>query len=57
MSSFYGNGGVSSAQVDKKIENTTEELKNHIIISKTEPTVQKTGDLWFIIVSDDDNNN
>ncbi len=57
MSSFYGNGGVSSAQVDKKIENTTEELKNHIIVSKTEPTVQKTGDLWFIIVSDDDNNN
>lgn len=52
MSSFYGNG-ISEKEVDGKIEITAEELKNHIIISKTQPTVQKAGDLWFIITSDD----
>lgn len=59
MSSFYGNG-ISAKEVDGKIQVTAEELKNHIIISKTQPTVQKAGDLWFIISSDDDtegNNN
>lgn len=55
MSSFYGNG-ISSKEVDEKIQITAEDLKNHIIVSKTEPIVQKTGDLWFVIVSDDDNN-
>lgn len=54
MSSFYGNG-ISAKEVDGKIQVTAEELKNHIIISKTQPTVQKAGDLWFIITSDDDN--
>lgn len=61
MSSFYGNGGggsgISPAEVDGKIQTMAEELKNHIIISKTQPTVQKAGDLWFIITSDDNNNN
>ena len=52
MSSFYGNG-ISAKEVDEKIEITAEELKNHIIISKTQPTVQKAGDLWFVITSDD----
>ena len=51
MSSFYGNG-ISAKEVDGKIEITAEELKNHIIISKTQPTVQKAGDLWFVITSD-----
>lgn len=58
MSSFYGNGagGVSAKEVDEKIEISSEELKNHIIISKTEPTVQKAGDIWFVIVGDNENN-
>lgn len=56
MSSFYGNG-ISAKEVDGKIEITAEELKNHIIISKTQPTVQKAGDLWFVITSDDQENN
>ncbi len=56
MSSFYGNG-ISAKEVDGKIEITAEELKNHIIISKTQPTVQKAGDLWFVITSDDQEGN
>lgn len=56
MSSFYGNlggtGDSSSEEVNRKIQET----KNHIIFSKTQPTVQKTGDIWVIIVSDDKNN-
>ena len=56
MSSFYGNlggtGNSSSEEVNRKIQET----KNHIIFSKTQPTVQKTGDIWVIIVSDDENN-
>lgn len=56
MSSFYGNG-ISAKEVDGKIEITAEELKNHIIISKTQPTVQKAGDLWFVITSDDQEDN
>lgn len=56
MSSFYGNG-ISAKEVDRKIEITAEELKNHIIISKTQPTVQKVGDLWFVITSDDQEDN
>lgn len=55
MSSFYGNG-ISAKEVDGKIEVTAEELKNHIIFSKTQPTVQKAGDLWFVIASDEDDN-
>lgn len=54
MSSFYGNGGISTAEVDGKIQIVIQELKNHIIISKTQPTVQKAGDLWFILTSDED---
>ena len=56
MSSFYGNG-ISAKEVDGKIEIIAEELKNHIIISKTQPTVQKAGDLWFVITSDDQEDN
>ena len=56
MSSFYGNG-ISAKEVDGKIEITAEELKNHIIISKTQPTIQKAGDLWFVITSDDQEDN
>lgn len=56
MSSFYGNG-ISAKEVDGKIEVTAEELKNHIIFSKTQPTVQKVGDLWFVITSDDQEDN
>ena len=53
MSSFYGNlGGLSLEETDRKVQ----EAKNHIIFSKTEPTIQKTGDIWVIIVSDDENN-
>lgn len=60
MSSFYGtgggtaSGGITPGEVNAKLENTEEVMKNHIIISKTEPTVQKAGDVWFVIVSDDD---
>ena len=57
MSSFYGNGGgtegVSPRQVDTKVETGVQEAKNHIIFSKTQPTVQKTGDIWMVIVSQD----
>ena len=44
MSSFYGNG-ISKEVMDKEIQETN----NHIIFSKTEPTVQKAGDIWFVI--------
>lgn len=53
MSSFYGNG-ISAKEVDEKIEESAEDLKNHIVVSKTEPTNQKTGDIWFVLTSDDD---
>lgn len=44
MSSFYGNG-ISKEVMDKEIQ----EVNNHIIFSKTEPTVQKAGDIWVVI--------
>lgn len=44
MSSFYGNG-ISKGVMDKEIQ----EANNHIIFSKTEPTVQKAGDIWVVI--------
>ena len=53
MSSFYGNGGTSAQEVEQKVDNGVEEAKNHIIVSKTQPIVQKAGDLWFVTVSDD----
>ena len=43
MSSFYGgSGGLSSSKAQELIN-------NHIIFSKTEPTSQKTDDVWMII--------
>lgn len=42
MSSFYGNG-ISKEVMDKEIQ----EANNHIIFSKTEPTVQKARDIWL----------
>lgn len=61
MSSFYGNGGgatgISEQEVDEKIEASAQELRNHIIVSKTQPTVQKAGDLWFVVVSTDQEEN
>ena len=59
MGSFYGGSNIIITDVikNKKIEKDIQELKNHIIISTTEPTVQKEGDLWFVIVSDNNNNN
>ena len=44
MSSFYGNS-ISKEIMDKEIQETN----NHIIFSKTEPTVQKAGDIWVVI--------
>lgn len=44
MSSFYGNG-ISKEVMDKEIQ----KANNHIIFSKTEPTVQKAGDIWVVI--------
>ena len=44
MSSFYGNG-ISKEVIDKEMQETN----NHIIFSKTEPTVQKAGDIWVVI--------
>ena len=44
MRSFYGNG-ISKEVMDKEIQETN----NHIIFSKTEPTVQKAGDIWVVI--------
>ena len=41
MSSFYGNG-ISKQVIGK-------EINNHIIFSKTQPTVQKAGDIWVVI--------
>lgn len=54
MGSFYGNTGISAEDASQKIAKSTEESKNHIIISKTEPTVQKSGDIWLVIVSTED---
>ena len=45
MSSFYGNGGISIQEATGMING----VKDHIIISKTEPTVQETGDIWFVL--------
>lgn len=44
MSSFYGNG-ISKEVMGKEIQ----EANNHIIFSKTEPTVQKAEDIWVVI--------
>ena len=44
MSSFYGNG-ISKEVMDKEIQ----EVNNHIIFSKIEPTVQYAGDIWVVI--------
>ena len=52
MSSFYGNG-ISKEVMDKEIQ----EANNHIIFSKTEPTVQKAGDIWVVIGEFADKNN
>lgn len=41
MSSFYGNSAI--------MNKGTQETNNHIIFSKTEPTVQKAGDIWVVI--------
>ena len=49
MSSFYGNG-ISKQVVDQ-------EVNNHIIFSKTQPTVQKAGDIWVVIGEFADRNN
>ena len=57
MGSFYGNSGISAAEAQNQIERSAEEVRNHIIISKTEPTVQKAGDIWFVIVETVDENN
>ena len=59
MGSFYGGNSITIADAieNKKIEKDIQELKNHIIISTTQPKVQKEGDFWFVIVPDDDNNN
>ncbi len=53
MSSFYGNG-LSKEVIDKEIQ----EANNHIIFSKTQPTIQKAGDIWVVIgeFADRDNN-
>ena len=56
MSSFYGNLGVTGDSSSEEVNRKIQETKNHIIFSKTQPTVQKTGDIWVIIVSDDENN-
>lgn len=56
MGSFYGNGVAESVlqrEVDTKVETGVQEAKNHIIFSKTQPTVQKAGDIWIVIVSQD----
>ena len=54
--SFYGGsgGGITAHDVDKKIENNNKDivevrLQQHIKISKTQPTDQKTGDIWMVI--------
>lgn len=36
---------ISKEVMDKEIQETN----NHIIFSKTEPTVQKAGDIWVVI--------
>lgn len=51
MSSFYGNnnttptGGITPGEAEAKAA----DAKNHIIFSKTEPTIQKAGDIWVVI--------
>lgn len=59
MGSFYGGNGISiiDAIENKAIRKELQEVKNHIIVSATQPTVQKEGDYWFVIVSDDNDNN
>ena len=53
MSSFYGSG-ISKEMIDKEIR---ENNNNHIIFSKTQPTVQKAGDIWVVIGEFADRNN
>lgn len=52
MSSFYGNG-ISKKQVENIIDND-ESIKNHVIISKTQPSTQKVGDIWLVLTEDSD---
>ena len=49
MSSFYGNG-ISKKQIENMIDN--ESGKNHVIISKTQPSTQKVGDIWLVLTED-----
>ena len=49
MSSFYGNG-ISKKQVENIIDNGS--IKNHIIVSKTQPSTQKVGDIWLVLTED-----
>ena len=51
MSSFYGNNnitlidGITPDEAEAKVA----DAKNHIIFSKTQPTIQKAGDIWVVI--------
>ena len=56
MSSFYGNG-ISVEKVTEMINTNINDIKNHIIFSKTEPTTQNIGDIWFVLNDDNENNN
>ena len=58
MSSFYGNGtttivsGVTPGEIQAKVQ----DVKNHVIFSKVQPTVQKAGDIWVVIGEFEDRN-
>lgn len=51
--SFYGNAGVSPAEVDQKIEENNEHIEElidaHVVVSKTQPTAQQQGDIWLVV--------
>ena len=53
MGSFYGGAGISAQDAENKINQKAQEVTNHVIVSTTEPIVQKQGDIWLVIVSDD----
>lgn len=63
MISFYGRGGegggagISIAEIlsNPSFIRKIQQINKHIVVSETQPTTQKEGDYWFVVVSDDNN--
>ena len=55
--SFYGNvGGAESSSTSVSLETIDEEIFKNVVVSKTQPTNQAVGGIWFVVEGDDTNN-